>query len=360
MSLTSHLDDKDSPVRRFIRETFPNTRPPLADCREAMRASPPILGEGLSRDAYSPIGTAIDYRIRYHFAVTPTRELVAFKGALLVAGRPHPPREEWSIPERFQLTKACVDGFRKTLDLTVNEIAADKRRPKDAEERRLARFCLVLAAFEAVFRAGVWPPKYFGESLPETAEELLELVPDEWAEDAAALAAAFAESYPSWHGAGAVLNPNFAGSADVGGADGDLIADGCLWEIKTTKERGLKGVVLHQLLGYLLLDYEGKYAIDRVGVLLPRQNTRVSWPIGKLIAAMSGRDDLELADLRERFRAICEGVREEERRLQERIEMLEERLAEEEERRLQERIEMLEERLAAEQAAAVDRRNAPD
>ena len=106
MSLTDHLrykDFKDSPVRRFLHETFPKTRPPLAECREAMRERTLILGEGVSGGAYSQIGTAIDYRIRYHFAITDPRELVAFPGALLVAGMLHPPGAEWSIPERFQL-----------------------------------------------------------------------------------------------------------------------------------------------------------------------------------------------------------------------------------------------------------------
>ena len=310
MSLTSHLKDKESPVQRFIAETFPNTRPPLADCREAMRESPLILGDGVAGVGYSYVGRAIDYRIRYHFAITPIEDLWAFDGALLVLGE-----GRW-IPERFQLTDACVGGSFKTLDLAVDAIAAHRRHPTHAEERSLARFCLVLGAFEAVARAGpvTWPPPYFSGSLPETEDELLELVPDDWVEDAAALGAAFAERYPSWHGADAVLNPEFAGAADIGGADGDLIADGCLWEIKTTKERGLKGVVLHQLLGYALLDYDDKYAIDRIGVLLPRQDTRVSWPIRELIATMSGRDDLQLPELRREFRAICEGVREDERR----------------------------------------------
>ena len=316
MSLTSHLDDKDSPVRRFIREAFPNTRPPLAECREAMRA-PRIsrLGEDASRAAPGQVGTAIDYRIRYHFAITPWRELVAFPGALLVAGRPHPLGAEWSIPERFQLTKVCVAGLLERLDLAVNAIAAHRRQPTDAEERTLGRLCLVLAAFEAVRRGGTraWPPPYFGDALPHSAADLLASVPDEWVEDAACLGTAFSARYPEWQGANAELNPEFAGSADIDGADADLIADGCLWEIKTTKRQGGEGWWLHQLLGYALLDYEDEYGINRVGVLLPRQNTRVSWPIRDLIATMSGRDDLELADLRRDFRGVCEAVRDEER-----------------------------------------------
>ena len=199
------------------------------------------------------------------------------------------------------------------LGRTLSEIAPHKRRLTDAEERTLAPFCLVLAALEAVQRGGTraWPPPYFGDTLPHSAADLLASVPDEWVEDAACLGTAFSARYPEWQGANAELNPEFAGSADIDGADADLIADGCLWEIKTTKERGLRGILLYQLLGYLLLDYDDAYGIDRVGVLLPRHNTPVSWPIRDLIAAMSGRDGLDLAELRRDFRAVCEGVREE-------------------------------------------------
>ena len=370
MSLTDHLrykDFKDSPVRRFLHETFPNTRPPLAECREAMRARTLILGEGVSGGAYSQIGLAIDYRIRYHFAGLLSRDmwvedewhgaipddlwrardadgmstvwwrvrdgrterleqrsdLIATYGASFVVRSDDPWEDAWwrtqlldpGVAEESRLSSACVAGFFEALDRSVDKIVPHRRRPTDAEERTLARFCLVLAAFEAVYRAGpiVWPPRYFGESLPESAEALLALVPDYWVEDAAALGTAFSVRYPEWQGANAELNPNFAGSADIDGADADLIVDGCLWEIKTTKMQRGQGKWLHQLLGYALLDYEDEYGIDRVGVLLPRHNTQVSWPIRDLIAAMSDRDDLDLPELRRDFRAVCEEVRDQER-----------------------------------------------
>ena len=317
MSLASELDRKESPARRFLRETFPHTRGPLAACREALRE--PLVADlpaGVHPSAYGQIGTATDYRIRYHFAITPWREFVARPGARLVI-RPGEVRLPASllakaalIREDSTLTHACVAGFFRALDLAVAAIAPQRRRPDEAEERDLGRFCLVLAAFEVAFRnPPAWPPPYFGDARPDSAPELLALVPDDWVEDAAALGSAFAERYPAWHGTGAVLNPTFAGSRDIGGADADLITDGCLWEIKTTKERGARGEWLRQLLGYVLLDYEDEHAIDRVGLLLPRQDTSFSWPVRELIAELSGRDDLDLPILRERFRRVCEALR---------------------------------------------------
>lgn len=317
MSLTSELRRKDSPVRRFLHETFPHTRGPLAACRAALRA--PLVADlpvDAHRGAYSQVGMAMDYRIRYHFASTPAREFVAFPGALLVI-RPGevqlpPPAIARAalIREDSTLTRACVAGFFGALDRVVDVIAPHRRRLDEAEERTLGRFCLVLAAFESAFRNfRAWPPPYLGGARPASAPELLALVPDDWVEDAAALGSAFTDGYSAWHGTPATLNPKFAGSIDIGGADADLITDGCLWEIKTTKQRGAQGEWLRQLLGYVLLDYEDEHAIDRVGLLLPRHGTRFDWPVSELIAELSGRDDLDLPTLRERFRRVCEPLR---------------------------------------------------
>ena len=258
----------------------------------------------------------MDYRIRYHFAVTPPDELVAFPGALLVI-RPEEARlpaaalaRAAMIREDSTLTRACVAGFFGALDRAVDAIDPHRRRPTAAEELALGRFCLLLGAFELAFRNPLaWPPPYLGGARPDGVRDLLERVPDGWAQDVAALGAAFAERHAAWRGAGAVLNPKFAGSTDIGGADADLITDGCLWEIKTTKRRGAQGEWLRQLIGYALLDYEDVHAIDRLGLRLPRQGTQHSWPVAVLIAELSGRGDLDLPSLRERFRRVCEPLR---------------------------------------------------
>ena len=297
MSLTSQLDLKDSPVKRFMRETFPKTRGPLAACRETLRL--PLISPPYSK-AYAQVGTAIDYRIRYHFSITPWHEFVAAHGAWIA-----------TLARSFGLTNACVAEFVAALKGAVDEIAPDRRLPTEAEERTLARYCLVLTALEAVFRAGpaTPPPQYYSGTWPKSAADLVNLVPDDRVKDVAALGAAFAKQYRSWQAAGdSVLNPNFAGSQDIGGADADLIVDGCLWDIKTTKRQDAEGKWLYQLLGYTLLDYEDEYSIERVGLLFPRQNTKAEWPVDKLIAEMSGRDDLELAELRKKCRAVCESI----------------------------------------------------
>ena len=316
MSLTSELNRRDSPVKHFFRETFPNTREPLAQIRSALRSGEPIykLEPGASSGAYGLIGTAIDYRVRYSFARTPADQLLAWKVASAIADAPPaaaymasglPPR--LGIPEDTpSLSGSVTSDFFNHLDKTVARIAPHRRASKLGQERKLARFCLLLAAFDTVFRAGpiAWPPRFLRGALPTSTTDLLSAVPDDWVEDVAALSTAFSARYPEWRGAAATLNPTFAGSADIGGADADFILDGCLWDIKTTKVTRGQSAHIYQLVGYALLDYDDQFGIERVGLLFPRQDTAVQWPLPKLLETLSGRSDLDLPGLRQRFRAI--------------------------------------------------------
>ena len=317
MSLTRELHRKGSPVRRFLHETFPNTRGPLAACRGALRV--PLVADlpaGTHPAAYGQVGAAMDYRIRYHLAVTPPHQLVAFRGALLLI-RPHEGRLPASalakaalIRENSTLTRACVAGFFGALDRAVAAIGPHRRRPDEAEELTLGRLCLVLGAFEAAFRNPLaWPPPYIGDARPDTVPELLALVPDDWVWDVAALGSAFAERHAAWRGVrfrpqSEVRRQHRHRGRRCRSHHGRLsLGD------QDDEAPGAQGQWLRQLIGYVLLDYEDEHAIDRVGLLLPRQGTSFSWSVSKLVAELSGRADLDLPSLRERFRQLCEPLR---------------------------------------------------
>jgi hypothetical protein len=67
-------------------------------------------------------------------------------------------------------------------------------------------------------------------------------------------------------------NPVFRGGKWVGGADGDFLVGGTLFEIKTTINPGnLLQATVRQLIGYVALDADDQYEIDELAVLLPRQ-----------------------------------------------------------------------------------------
>ena len=198
----------------------------------------------------------------------------------------------------------CTLEFLDRVHATIARISAHERRPTAEEEAELARCGLVLSVFETVRPSAGrgWPPSFLKGVLPRTAADLVDAVPTTMVADVAALAGAFAERYRTWNGRAATIGPQFAGSPDVGGADGDFIVDGCLWDIKTTVRTRGNGAWLHQLLGYLLLDYEDHHAIKRAGYLFPRRPAAVHRSVPRLIGSLSGRTDRTLADLRQRLR----------------------------------------------------------
>lgn len=202
-------------------------------------------------------------------------------------------------PARTKLNSECIFEFFERLEQTVDSVAAHHRLPSASEERHLAQFCLILAVLDAIRRSN-WPrlPAFLEANPPSDAKSLLAAIPQPWVDDVAGLASSFRHRHADWHGARATLNPTFEGSRDVGGADGDMIVNGCLWEIKTTLNKRAKGTWLYQLFGYVLLDYQDKHAIDHVGFLFPRQATSVCWNLQKLAGELSGNPDVSIVDMR--------------------------------------------------------------
>ncbi len=88
------------------------------------------------------------------------------------------------------------------------------------------------------------------------------------------------------------LNPTFGvGSEIVGGGDADMIVDGCLIDIKTTKKWALPIDYIHQLVGYVVLsdlntgevEPGGHCAINKVGIYFSRHGHLVSWDINNIV-----------------------------------------------------------------------------
>ena len=373
MSLKSQIENPRSPLGGYVRQAFPRgrNRRLLAEINGHLDSHPAIcrLEVGAPPRVHGLIGHAVDYRIRYHFAITPSQEFTAARyGAEAVTRiddltglvRSGPPGnsdyaitrlgdipdgdEEWQhfsdtetedgdytvwirpgarrgefaslISNSFgpnldgftgtMLPLGCTLDFFDLLDRTVESISAHSRRPSAEEECRLARLCLALAVFESVGRSGRgWPPEFLEGRTVTDPESLLNAIPQAWVEDVAVLAATFRHRHADWQGLPATLNPDFAGARDVGGADGDLIVDGCLWEIKTTTQRA-RGRWLLQLLGYVLLDYEDEYAIGHVGFLFPRQGGCVRWTVPELVDEFSGLREISIADLRRELRRLLQ------------------------------------------------------
>src|SRR5581483_2708029 len=301
MSLTSHLNDRYSPVRAYLTARFGLTeqlRQGASRCAE-VRA---LLGLGLLRRQavrapLSPasqrylVGMALDYRMRFMWAPSKAEDLVAFHGASAVLGRAawwltghgqgHEQPSFDNLAPVWRPAAMLAKAFFADVNWLVAMMKPARRRLTNAEEILLARYCAVLAYWEQVYRLG---PRH---DLPLCAlspgarlSDMLGLPDDAVVADIADLAKDAAELASSLWDVPTVLNPTFAGSHAVGGADADLIVDGCLVEIKTVTrwEPADLRQWLHQLVGYVLLDWNDKRRIRQIGLWLPRQRVFQTWP----------------------------------------------------------------------------------
>lgn len=302
MSLTSHLNDRASPIGQFIKQRFSHTSALTKDANRQLKDAPtlrPVVQAG-EQYPYGTLGAAIDYRVRYAFAITPYHELVAWHGAMLLtsAGGLYP--------------RALVKAFFEQLDTIVKTMQPVGKRLDTAGEQVLDRFCIVLSLFEQVFRSNAYVQGLLMQpAVKRSVEELLAIPQDAWLADLGAMFSLFYDRYHDLLSSPHVLNPIFAGSLDIGGADADFIVDGCLIDMKATISPQIKADFLYQLAGYVLLDYIDTYHFDAVGIYMVRQGLLLKWDVPEFLQKLTGDDHASLWALRQEFHTLCQKVRRE-------------------------------------------------
>ena len=324
MSLTSHLRDKNSPIREFLNTRFSDTRSFLKDVRKQLRSADTIrptvdvLG---TRYPWGTIGMALDYRIRYYFDVTPHDKLIANTGARRLTLMMTPRvqrllRASISPMEKLQelgiVLQEDGDGplgsvyqdFFKGLDDLTRQNNPVSRRLSEAQEDELNRHCVVLGLLEEVVRIGVHP------NLPLVAKEhtsvadLLEIPDTHWINDIRNLSWRFYDNFNHLLSLPYSLNPTFDGSDDIGGADAEMIVDGTLIDIKATKVQEIEPDWLWQLLGYVLLDYSDHNLINGIGLYMARQGTLFQWDLEEAIRGLCSGESPSIEELRQEFKEV--------------------------------------------------------
>jgi hypothetical protein len=313
-SLTRELNPT-SPIGRYLRQRFPNLRDLQRRYLEPLAGATPLAPAG-ARVAYpyGTVGTAFDWQVRLLLNPAPDLTL-AFYGAFNL-GKPAlrllgELAAEVSGHVRLSGSPGPIGASMALPD------APSPAGPLDAE--RLARMCYVLALYTESFRAGLLPGSRLLTLRPEaTLAEALDLAADGEVADLLALAEAARRALlPALAARGAPLHvgPTFAGSAELP-ADADVIAGGLLVELKTTlgdrradgtRRCSLAQQTVHELLGYLLLDYDDAYRIDALGVYAARYAHLAVWPLAELLAELAG-GPVDLAELRAEFRMVVQAV----------------------------------------------------
>ncbi len=332
MSLSSHLEDKTSPIGQFIKAHFSQTTQLTKVANQQLKNAETIRPAQADKSyPYAIIGAAIDYRLRYAFAITPYRRLVAWQGAQKLVIQPVQSDQDIFVDEDevleilltspifFDITRGVAQGpypfklvrqFFETLDAVLKAIQPVGRQLEPETEHLLDRYCIVLSYFEQVFRSSSYlQGPLMQPTVKRSVEELLAIPQQTWLDDMALLFNTFYNRYQHLLSLPHTLNPTFAGSGDVGGADADLVVDGCLIDIKTSISAQLKADYLYQLAGYLLLDYDDRLQMNAVGIYMTRQGILFRWTVPEFLQVLTGDSTADLKTIRQQFRTLCQSRR---------------------------------------------------
>ena len=196
-------------------------------------------------------------------------------------------------------------SFFSQLDaLTRSDFPVARRLPV-GEENELNRHCIVLALMEVVYRTGRLDGALATGEFRDV-ESLVGLAESHWVDDLRNLSWEFYDRFHHLLSLPHVLNPTFDGSADVGGADADMIIDGVLIDIKTTVETKIIADWVWQLLGYVLLDYSDHHQISAIGLYMARQGQLIKWDLDEAIRGLCAEEPPSIKQLRTQFQELAQ------------------------------------------------------
>lgn len=289
--LTVVLKNKQSPVRRFLDNRFPNMR----DLQERYRQQAGSLVVPDSSVNAGTLGGAFDWLIRFMLHPQPDLHL-AFKGVRLMRST----EMVQAFEDLADKLEAHQGGFLASAE--PNTGFKGPAHASEVEPELLARGCWALALLTEVFRAGLRP----GSPLPALdphavgAEDLLAIAPDAAVHvlgqlrgaAEATLLPALSERTGPWF-----LGPTFDGSR-IMNADADVIAAGLLLEIKTSlgrkrrdgsRQPTLDAQTVQQLVGYCLLDFSDRFELAEVGLYSARYAHMATWPLNQFLEELADR-----------------------------------------------------------------------
>ena len=267
MSLTSFLKDREV-AERFKREF---EKPRLGS--KAPLAAPPLTR------SYTLTGIAFDYVLRFY----------------LQKVNPNAIAQKWVAEDALDLLRVytgpqfVVDGVSDVgsalkkaerivarAKASLQKYLAERGRGKPGEE--LIRASVGLSQLDPFCRAGVIDEGQLGKINKPIIQDLRNLL-------------SLVESRRFAARRVCALNPSFGrASRLVGGADADLVIDGTLIDVKTTKFLRLDRATFNQLVGYYLLHRIGgidgcrkNHRIEKLGVYYSRYGVLFSFPARQVV-----------------------------------------------------------------------------
>ena len=312
MSLTSELESKNSWVNRFFKDHFAKVVDFTKREGPVVRALPTIVpttsvGAGAMR-----LGTGFDHRLRLYLGAKPAHSSVIDGGIGLM--------QILSLDTLYASAGQTSNNLGRELTANERTAWADSLRAliseiPDQPENFLARISIILAEIDNGFRSG----GSWSEGMAKVAREIavrdepsqwtdiVRYVSDEEATEIEALAELAKKTFDREKIGTPVFGPTFVGSSCVGGADADLIIDGCLYDVKTSiNPRQKLPSTIRQILGYAVLDWDDEYAIERIGLYLSRQGKAISWSVDEIVESAASNPRITLDGLRREFRSCAQ------------------------------------------------------
>lgn len=275
VSLTAAIDDKSSPLRKYLDQNFPNRSALQAAYRSTRQ--PLLVAGGTANPA--TLGTAFDLSVRFILDSNHTPEVALH-----------------SFRSSSRRLRAIID--------VIDRARAESNCRTTMASEQLLRAAWALALTTGIYRGdppGSSPLSALGWR-KFTSENLLALAPPNALLQLQQMhAVSVARLYPFLPNPARRLSigPTFA-SSQLCSADADLIIDGHLIDFKTrlgapnsrtgVRADGLPSKDINQLLGYTLFDRSNSYRINRVGVYSARYGSLVSWPLTDFLRELSGRE----------------------------------------------------------------------
>jgi hypothetical protein len=311
VSLTGHQSQSTSPVRRWFAHRLPNTPAVVRRANHALRAAPlpaTTVARGRVRAVSLPrdtpplpfrgadpqlVGTALDLLARV------TLRPHALRGSQIEVGA-----GRLGIARGIPPAVLIANEAMSRID-SLRPYAA----PHEVNWQELSRLVLVLGRFEQAGRSE--QATIAVRALIRDADQTLEgydaaLVHADDVTDIALAGPAIASDLSDLHHTTLHLGPTFALSRALRGADGDLISNGTLLDLKASATRSpINRAAVWQLVGYALADLDDVYSINTVGVCALRWRTRCVWDLHSLLNELAG-EATSVAALRDELVAITQ------------------------------------------------------
>jgi len=195
--------------------------------------------------------------------------------------------------------ESCIAGGVVAIDAAkeIRSVVDDPSFGERLSSAELARWALLTGLMEQTYRAG---PRAVESMDPgQSLDSLMSSFAAEAVTDVQEVAARCKPimSEMSADGDDVVVGPSFAGSNAVEGADADFVVGRCLVDVKATTKTSLRKRDLQQLVMYALLDFDHRYHLESVAILLARFGLIVRWDLDELLPTLAG-EPVSISELR--------------------------------------------------------------